>query len=212
MHDKMNAYMANLLGDGTNLADDATVDAARLFYWKKYGATLLGLIEHHQVKPAEFLHYAHQFENLPQLMQYESGLKNLLKRLPGNKILFTNAPQQYARQVIRELGVLRHFDQHISIEGMRIHGRLRPKPSRWLLKKMLARRRLPAGRCVLIEDSRDNLRTAQQLGIRTVWVTQYVNHGAQEVKRFARAGYIDIKIRSIKKLPAQLSRLSFNKV
>lgn len=211
MHIKMNAYMANVLGDGVNPADDKTVDAARLFYWKKYGATLLGLIEHHKVDPADFLRYAHQFDNLPAMVRHESGLKNLLNRLPGHKILFTNAPQHYAQQIVRQLGLQRHFDQHISIESMRVHGRLRPKPSRWLLKKMIAKKKLPAGRCVLIEDSRDNLRSAKQLGMKTVWVTQYVNRDAPVTKRFARASFIDIKIRSIKQLPANLFRL-FNKI
>ena len=212
MHHKMNAYMADLLGDGVQPADDVTVDAARRFYWKKYGATLLGLIEHHNVNPAEFLRHAHAFDNLPDLMRFESGLKKLLQRLPGRKILFTNAPRHYARQVIAELGLQRHFDQQISIEAMRIHGRLRPKPSRWLLRKLLTQNRLAASRCVLVEDSRDNLRTARQMGMKTVWVTQYLDHGRRQVQRFARAGYIDIKIRSIKQLPAHLSRLSFNKV
>ncbi len=231
MHVKMNAYMAQVLGDGINPADEVTVDAARSYYWKKYGATLVGLMKHHQVDPADFLHYAHQFENLPDMLRYEIGLAYLLKRLSGRKILFTNAPRHYAQQVLRHLGLQRHFDQHIAIESMRVHGHLRPKPSRWLLKKMMAKWKLSASRCVLIEDTRGNLRTAKQMGMKTVWVTQYLNlssqispqaevqksaqnaalNFAQVNKRFARASYIDIKIRSIKQLPAQLSRLAFNK-
>jgi len=208
MHDKMNAYMADLLGDDQQPADDATVDATRRLYWKKYGATLLGLIEHHQVRPAEFLRHAHQFDDLPQMMRFESGLKNLLRRLPGNKILFTNAPRDYAQQVLKRMGLQRHFDQHIFIESMQVHGKLRPKPSRWLLKKLIARRALNPARCVLIEDSRDNLKSAKQMGLKTVWITQYVNCNSAEVKRFARARFIDIKIRSVKKLPAHLPRLT----
>ena len=205
MHDKMNAYMADLLGDGTQPANEAVVDAVRLQYWKKYGATLLGLVLHHNVNPAEFLQYAHQFDNLPDMLRFESGLKHLLRRLPGRKILLTNAPQHYARQVVRHMGLQRHFDQHISIESMRVHGRLRPKPSRWLLKKLS--RKLDRSRCVLVEDSRENLRSARQLGMKTVWVTQYLNGSAQDVNRFACASFIDIKIRSIKQLPTRLSRL-----
>ncbi|PRC94465.1 HAD-SF-IA-v3: HAD hydrolase, family IA, variant 3 [Solimicrobium silvestre] len=203
----MNAYMADLLGDGKSPADAATVNAARTLYWKKYGATLLGLINHHNVNPAEFLQQAHHFDDLPNLLRYESGLKRLLKRLPGRKILFTNAPRQYSRQVLQHLGLHRHFDQHISIESMRVHGKLRPKPSRWLLRKLLAKQKLSARHCVLIEDTRENLRTAKQLGMKTVWITQYL----KEKKRFTRAHYIDLKIRSIKQIPTQLSRLSLNK-
>jgi putative hydrolase of the HAD superfamily len=208
--------MAQLLGDGVTPADEATVDATRKLYWKKYGATLLGLIEHHNVDSAEFLRYAHQFDNLSDMVRFESGLKRMLKRLPGHKILFTNSPRHYAQQVLRNLGLHRDFDQHISIEAMRVHRRLRPKPSRWLLKKLIAKRNLVASRCVLVEDSRDNLRSAKQLGLKTVWVTQYLNQPGREasnksqaatIKRFARASFIDIKIRSIRQLPEHLSRI-----
>jgi len=183
MHLKMNAYMAELLGTDRQPADEATVDATRL-------------------------RYAHEFDNLSQMMRFESGLKNLLTRLPGNKILFTNAPRDYAQQVLKQMGLQRHLKQHISIEAMQVHGKLRPKPSRWLLKKLIARRALNPARCVLIEDSRENLKSAKQMGMKTVWITQYVNHDSIKAPRFARARFIDIKIRSVKKLPAQLSRLT----
>jgi len=209
MHDKMNAYMADLLGSAGQPADAATVDATRLHYWKKYGATLLGLMEHHNVKPAQFLHYAHQFDDLAGMIRFESGLRRLLQRLPGRKILLTNAPRDYAQQVLGHMGLRRHFDRHISIESMHIHGRLRPKPSRWLLKKLS--RKLARTQCIAVEDSRDNLRAAKQMGMKTVWITQYLGGQSQPAKRFARASFIDIKIRSIKQLPAQLSRLSITR-
>ena len=209
MHANMNVYMATLLGSAEQPADDATVDAARVLYWKKYGATLLGLIEHHQVNPAEFLQQAHEFANLPDMLRFEAGLKQLLQRLPGRKVLFTNAPRHYARQVVRHLRLQSHFEQHIAIESMRVHGRLRPKPSRWLLKKILAKQKLAAQHCVLIEDTRDNLKTAKQLGMKTVWITQYLKLAAN--KRFAKPHFVDVKLRSIKQLPAQLSRLSLTK-
>jgi putative hydrolase of the HAD superfamily len=178
IHAQMNRYMAQLLGDGMNPADEATVNAIRMLYWKKYGATLLGLIAHHQVNQADFLHQTHQLENLSALIRYESGLKRLLNRLPGNKILLTNGPRQYARQVLKHLELHRHFDQHISIESMRVHGRLRPKPSRWLLKKIIAKQKCRAHQCVLIEDTLDNLRAAKRLGMKTVWITQYLKSKA----------------------------------
>ena len=115
IHANMNKYMAQLLGDGINPADEATVNATRTLYWKKYGATLLGLITHHQVNQADFLLQAHQFDELPNLLRYESGLKRLLNHLPGRKILLTNAPHQYSRQVLKHLDLHRHFDQHLSI-------------------------------------------------------------------------------------------------
>jgi len=200
----MNAYMARLLGINDQLADADTVNAARLAYWKKYGATLLGLVRHHQVNQAEFLREAHQFDDFSSMLRFESGLKRLFSRLPGRKILLTNAPRHYSRQVLRQLGLHRYFFRHISIESMRVHGHLRPKPARCLYRKILAQQKLTAQRCVLIEDTRDNLRTAKQTGIKTVWVTQYLKDNSMRT----RGSFIDVKVRSIKQLPENLSRLS----
>ncbi len=215
MHEKMNAYMAALLGDGEQDADAATVNAARVLYWKKYGATLLGLIRHHQVNAHEFLQQTHQFEQLDELLRFETGLKKCLARLPGRKILLTNAPRQYAQQVLRHLGLQSFFNGFISIESMRVHGELRPKPSRWLLKKIVAQKKLSLQHCVLIEDARENLRSAKQLGMKTVWVTQYLPQSTKDSsvkqQRFSRNGFIDLKVRSVKQIPAHLSRLSLKK-
>jgi putative hydrolase of the HAD superfamily len=51
----MNTYIARVLGDGVTPASQEAVDAARLGYWKRYGATLLGMIRHHRVDAADFL-------------------------------------------------------------------------------------------------------------------------------------------------------------
>src|SRR5579864_9830104 len=92
IHDNMNAFMARTLGSDGVDADVATVDAARETYWRRYGATLLGLVKHHQVRPEDFLREAHRFDDLQGMIRAERGLINLLKRLPGRKILLTNAP------------------------------------------------------------------------------------------------------------------------
>ena len=211
MHHQMNDYLAKLLGDGVVPADQGTVDRVRQDYWRKYGATLLGLIKHHAIDEADFLHRTHQLDNLSEMMRFEPGLRGLLRRLPGRKILFTNAPLAYAKQVLSLLGLHgrgRHFEQHISIESMRVHGQLRPKPSRLMLQKLVASQRLIARRCVLIEDTRANLKSAHQIGIKTVWITQYLQPQPLAPKRFGRAAFIDMKVRSMRQLPRRLARLA----
>ena len=211
MHHKMNDYLAELLGDGSVRADQETVDSVRHQYWKKYGATLLGLIKHHGIDEADFLHRTHQLDNLADMVRFEPGLADLLRRLPGRKIVFTNAPRAYASEVLGLLGLRgqgRHFDEHISIEAMRVHGRLCPKPSRQMLQKLLAGKGLRASRCVLIEDCRANLKSARQIGMKTVWVTQYLQQQPGVLKRFGRAGFIDLKVHSIRQLPRRLVRFN----
>jgi putative hydrolase of the HAD superfamily len=171
--ENMNVFMADLLGDGKTPANAETVNAVRQQYWQRYGATLIGLIKHHGVRADDFLREAHQFDHLSSMIRAERGLARLFKRLPGRKILFTNAPKQYSHLVMRHLGLHRHFAQHIPIEEMRVHGHLHPKPSSRFLRKLLAKQGLQPSRCILVEDSLVNLRAAKKLGIRTVLVTQY---------------------------------------
>ncbi|WP_211463831.1 pyrimidine 5'-nucleotidase [Collimonas silvisoli] len=204
IHDNMNAFMARTLGSGGVDADAATVVAAREAYWRRYGATLLGLVKHHQVRPEDFLREAHRFDDLLSMIRAERGLINLLKRLPGRKILLTNAPLRYSGDVLRHLRLQRHFDKHISIESMHVHRQLRPKPSRHLLRQLLARERMAARRCILVEDTIATLKAAKWVGMRTVWVTQYLADRSNLIKR---PKYVDVKVKSVRLLSKNLHRL-----
>ncbi len=89
----MNTYIARVLSQNGETATQAMIDAARVGYWKRYGATLLGMMRHHQVCPTDFLRQTHDIGPLAELLRFERGLGRLLRRLPGRKILLTNAPQ-----------------------------------------------------------------------------------------------------------------------
>ena len=208
----MNTFIARVLGDGVTNASQEVVDAARIGYWKRYGATLLGLIKHHQVSAAEFLHQTHDLADLRAMMRFERGLGRMLKRLPGRKILLTNAPTRYSSDVLRHLGLRRHFSHHIAIENMHVHGQLRPKPSALMLRRLMRKHGASARRCILVEDTLANLRSAKQVGLRTVWVTQYLHltdpiGSATLPKMRKRPAFVDVKVKSLRQLPARLHRL-----
>ena len=212
----MNKAIARVLAENGVEATPEAVNAARLDYWRRYGATLLGMIRHHQVRPADFHHEAHQFDNLAAMIRAERGLGRLLARLPGRKILLTNAPRRYSQQVLRHLGLHRHFAQHVPIEAMTVHRQLRPKPSRLMLRRLLARERIAPGRAILVEDTVSHLKGARALGMRTVWITGYLagRPGGQQhasahpvLRRGVRPGYVDVKLRSVMGLPGRLGSL-----
>ncbi|MNJ99528.1 Phosphoglycolate phosphatase [compost metagenome] len=216
IHLNMNTYIAQVLHQSGLASDEAAVNAARLTYWQRYGATLLGMVNHHQVRPEDFLREAHRFENLPTMIRAERGLARLLRRLPGRKILLTNAPRRYSRDVLRHLGLHRHFAKHIPIEAMRVHGRLKPKPSKQMLRKLLAREGVSAQTCVLVEDTVSHLKGAKELGMGTAWVTQYLagdsnkqasTGGRATVGSTKRPIYVDVKVKSVGQLFRQLHRL-----
>lgn len=214
--DNMNAFLARALAVDGVPASHEVANTVRLGYWRRYGATLLGMVRHHQVRPEHFLQQAHQFDDLSALIRAERGLVDLLSRLPGRKILLTNAPRDYSCQVLRQLGLQRHFARHVSIESMYVHGQLRPKPAPQLLRKLLAREGVAASRCVLIEDTPSHLKTARALGLRTVWVTGYLARQQQREQaassaaprlRWPHPGYVDVKIKSVRQLSGNLHRL-----
>jgi putative hydrolase of the HAD superfamily len=208
----MNTYIARVLGDGTNPASIDAVNAARLGYWKRYGATLLGMIRHHQVSAADFLHETHDIGALADLVRAERGLTRLLRRLPGRKILLTNGPLRYSTDVVRHLGLHRNFAHHVAIEDMHVHGKLRPKPSKLMLRRLLRRHGVEARRCILVEDTLANLKSARQLGMRTAWVTQYLRMSdpigrAKLPSLLKRPAYVDVKVKSVRQLPTRLRAL-----
>jgi putative hydrolase of the HAD superfamily len=157
----MREYIGRLL----NL-DEAQAGELRMRYRKRYGATLLGLMRHHGVDPRDFLRQTHQFHDLASMVVAERGLKAMLERLPGRKIIFSNAPLHYARRILAITGIGGCFDAIYSIERLRF----RPKPSTQSFLRLLRAERLAAHTCIMVEDSLPNLRTAKRLGMTTVWV------------------------------------------
>lgn len=149
---------------------DEVASRLRVQYWRRYGATLLGLIHHHGVDPHEYLRDTHQFPDLHELVRRHGALAQMLRRLPGRKILLTNAPHHYASGVIEHMGIAPIFDRVVCIEDMQFAGRWQPKPSVAMMRRLCARLRLDPARCVLVEDSMENLLAARRCRMRTVWV------------------------------------------
>ena len=184
----MTAYLQAHLG----LEEEAAGELRR-HYWKRYGATLLGLMRNHQTDPRHFLWHTHQFPDLAPLLVHEPQLRATLRRLPGRKFVFSNAPVHYSRAVLGALGIADLFDGIFSIE----HTRFRPKPDSYGFLRLCRAHRLRPQRCIMVEDTLDNLRTAGRLGMKTVWVA-----------RAGRApGYVDVKITNLMQLPRLLAYL-----
>jgi putative hydrolase of the HAD superfamily len=184
--------------------DEAEANRLRGVYLARYGATLLGLIRHHGVKAAHFLHETHV---LPGLEQYVGGHRHdfaALRRLPGRRFILTNAPRAYALRVLRALGIDKVFDAMLSIEDMEMFGHLRPKPDARMLRRVAARLRVHPSRCVLVEDTLVHQKAARRIGMRTVWMQRFARrggHGAPVRPRWSmRPAYVDRVVRSLRPL------------
>lgn len=184
----MREYIERHLGLDENAANRLRQD-----YWQRYGATLLGLIRHHAIDPRHFLHETHQFPDLARMLVFEKPLLHTLKRLPGRKILFSNAPRAYAEAVLELTGLDRHFATVYSVESLKF----RPKPMPQGFRALLRAERLDPRRCIMVEDSLANLVTARKLGMKTVWVST----GSR------RSPYVDVQVSSVMQLPQRYGRL-----
>ena len=185
----MNEYVQKALG-----VDAERAGALRVEYSVRYGATLLGLMRHHGVDPRHFLWHTHQFPELERMLVREPLLRSTLRRLPGRKFVFSNAPVHYSQAVLKALAITDLFDAVFSIERTQ----WRPKPDVHGFLRLVRANRLRARRCIMVEDTLANLRTAKKLGMKTVWVTRE--------KRAPR--YVDITIGNLSDLRRALPLLA----
>ena len=190
LHVAMGDYIARHLALGP---DDAA--ALRRRYWLRYGATLLGLVRHHGVRAAHFLEETHRMPGLEQRLQASAHDRAALRRLPGRKVLVTNAPRAYADRVMRHLRLADAFDRIVSIEDMTMFGHLRPKPDARMLRRLAVRLGVPAGRCTLVDDTLQHLKSARSIGMRTVWMRRW-----QPRFRAGRPPYVCARIAALRTL------------
>src|SRR3546814_8957395 len=103
------------------------LDAAsriRTAYWRRYGATVIGMVRHHGIDARTFLRLSHQFD-IASMVHSETGLARKLRQLEGRKIVFTNAPLDYARTILKTLKILHYFERVWAIDDISLQGRLR---------------------------------------------------------------------------------------
>ena len=156
---RMGGYISQLL-------DIAFEDARALQkgYFRQYGTTLRGLMEHHGADPHAFLAFVHDIDYSP--IPSDAALGAALDRLPGRKLIFTNGTVSHAEAVLDRLGIANRFDGIFDI----VAADFVPKPNAAPYHRMVADHEVTADRAVMVEDIAQNLIVPAELGMRTVWV------------------------------------------
>ena len=133
-------------------------------YFVENGTTLRGLMTHHNIKPKKFLEYVHDIDF--GIIKHNKKLNNLIKKIPGKKIIFTNAVTVYVKKVLKQLRLINEFDDIFDIEK----AGYKPKPDLNTYKKLIKFYSLKVDETILFDDIPKNLLTAAQLGITTVHI------------------------------------------
>lgn len=157
--------------------------ALRRHYWRIYGATLKGLVHHHNTDPHHFLEHTHRLENLHEMVIQMKQLRHLIKSLNGRKLVFTNAPRSYAIRVLDVLGITDLFEIIFSVEATKFHA----KPSMRGFRALLNTINAEAENCIMLEDSLPALMTAKRLGMKTIWIS----------KKLHKPIYVDYRLTSV---------------
>jgi putative hydrolase of the HAD superfamily len=203
INESMTAYIVEELGVSPEEAN-----ALRIGYYLRYGATLLGLVRHHGIKAAHFLHHTHVLPGLEGLVHGHAHDFDAITRLPGRKVVLTNAPRAYVERVLGSLGVGMLFDDVLSIEDMIMFGHLRPKPDARMLKRIAVRLGVPPSRCVLVEDTLSHQKAARSIGMSTVWMQRWTRQAIKHVAPPLKVGvylhrkpvYVCARITSLQQL------------
>ena len=176
---KMNEYISSYL-------DISLEDASSLreSYWERYGATLKGLIKHHNINPIDFLSVTHNLQDFNKLVLPENNLKKTLSKIQGRKIIYTNAPKTYTNKILKISKIFELFDEIFTIEDSNFI----PKPDQDVMDAFLKKYDISEG--FFIDDVKENLIAAKNSGLTTIWITNEEN----------QPSYIDKKIEKISDL------------
>lgn len=137
----------------------------RAEYWVTYGATLEGLVRHHNIDASEFLTACHSLPEITPLISAEPKLRINLNRLLGSKAVFSNGPAFYVAHILDNLQITDCFEAIFGTDSLGM--KLKPQPSAFHLvcEKLNT---LPE-RCIFVDDSLANLKTAKELDMTTIW-------------------------------------------
>jgi putative hydrolase of the HAD superfamily len=170
-------------------------DAARALktrYWLEHGTTLAGLMADHGVDPAAFI--AEVQDIGLEHVTADAGLRAALTRLPGRRLVFTNAGGVYAEKVLARLGVLDLFEDVFHIEAADYI----PKPRPECFDRMVRRHGVAPASTAFFEDMDRNLAPAAALGMTTVLIgphaltsqAPFVHHRAETLPPFLQGALI----------------------
>ncbi|MEE2745917.1 MAG: pyrimidine 5'-nucleotidase [Pseudomonadota bacterium] len=154
-------------------------------YFREHGTSLKGMMENHAMEPDPFLEYVHDIDLSCVLPDGTMG--EALKALPGRKIVFTNAAKGYAKNVLKQIGIERHFEDIFDI----VDASYDPKPSPQIYKKFVERYQIDPKKSVMVEDIARNLVPAINLGMTSVWVVTNRSWASNQTNGFVSDFTVD---------------------
>ncbi len=179
---QMGVFIERLLG-----CDAVEARRVQKQFFHDQGTTLRGLMNEHGVEPRGFLDFVHDID--VSVVEHDQRLVDAMTRLPGRKLVFTNADQRYAARVLARLGLEAGFEAIHDIEAM-AHW---PKPDARAYAGLVERHRIDPMRALFVEDMARNLEPAKAIGMTTVWV----DNGSERGGHGYSPAFVDLTIADV---------------
>ena len=94
IRDRIISYMSNIMQ-----MSDTQIAEVRAYSLKKYGTTLIGLMELYGIEKQHYLDYVHDL-NLNEFLVKNNTVIETLKSLPQRKVIFSNADSGHIQRLI----------------------------------------------------------------------------------------------------------------
>ncbi len=179
---QIDAHMGSFIQDLLQV-DAAEARRVQKGFFHAHGMTLRGLMTEYGVDPHEFLARVHDID--VSVVEHDAALVDALQRLPGRRLIFTNADTPYARRVLERLGLEDMFEAIHDVHAMEY----RPKPDARAYDRLCATYGIDPTRALFVEDMARNLPPAKAIGMTTVWI----DNGSEQGPDVA-GDYIDYRI------------------
>jgi putative hydrolase of the HAD superfamily len=155
-------------------------------YFHTRGTTLSGLMAEHGVDPYEYLADVHDIEM--DVLDENAPLAAAIARLPGRKIIFTNADAPYADKILSKLGLGESFEAIHDVHA----AQYRPKPAPEAYQHLCDAYALDPAQSLFADDMARNLKPAKQIGMTTLWVDNGSEQGEEGDRDFVDFATRDI--------------------
>ncbi|NMD27042.1 MAG: pyrimidine 5'-nucleotidase [Chloroflexi bacterium] len=174
---RMYIYMRDFLG-----IPEEEVPAMRDRLFNRYGTTLRGLQIERGIDAKAYLDYVHDVD-LSAILSPDPALQSALASIHLPKIIFTNACESHARNVLGLMQLEDCFDSIIDVVAVQPY--CKPELEAYQIALELAGSPDPAA-VMMVDDRFENLVTAASLGMRAVLVSEAPQNGFQTIARLAQ--------------------------
>ena len=158
-------------------------------YYKQHGTTLRGLMDNHGIDPDYFLDEVHRLDY--SIVSSNKILNKELKKLEGRKIIYTNANEKHAIDVLDRIDLTNFFDEIFDIKMAKYI----PKPEIKPYEQLIDLYNIDPDTSAMFDDIAKNLVPAKKVNFTSVWIDAGYENFSDDIH--ASKEYLDFQTRDL---------------